>query len=257
MPSSQLHHSSHTVSLGLRNLQLVTPIDLAAVAVYASHLFVLPQADKDVLRMARSPRFFGFSRVSAELTKDDTDQREHFDFGTLYASPACAPDMRDAEELYHRQWGPVQWPVEDVLPTFERYLLQVEALSFECVDLAKAPGLMPGMLIQCFQDPSPSPPDSSSPDSVPKGIGPRFDGGFLTFLLQASPHTGLQVQNLFGVWIDMPPIPAPSLRTSAKDVRVGDVRLEAPEEMLRLKNEHGMLATTDCVSPVELQSVAC
>ena len=62
-----------------------------------------------------------------------------------------------------------------------------------------------------------------------QGVGPHYDAGFLTFvsmrrsfysgsnfahsqcvhaqLLQASPHRGLQVQNLAGDWIDAPPVP--------------------------------------------------
>ncbi|KAF7981354.1 hypothetical protein HWV62_33811 [Athelia sp. TMB] len=40
-----------------------------------------------------------------------------------------------------------------------------------------------------------------------QGLGPHYDGGFLTFLLQASDQPGLQVQNLGGQWIDVPPIP--------------------------------------------------
>lgn len=43
-------------------------------------------------------------------------------------------------------------------------------------------------------------------DVSDQGVGPHFDGGFLTLLLQASPHRGLQVQNRTGNWIDAPPI---------------------------------------------------
>ncbi|KAJ6157819.1 Oxoglutarate/iron-dependent dioxygenase [Penicillium chermesinum] len=40
-----------------------------------------------------------------------------------------------------------------------------------------------------------------------QGVGPHKDSGFLTFLLQATPHHGLEVQNKAGDWISAPPIP--------------------------------------------------
>jgi len=43
-------------------------------------------------------------------------------------------------------------------------------------------------------------------DSV-QGVGAHKDGSFLTFLLQATPHTGLEIQNKDGDWIKAPPIP--------------------------------------------------
>ncbi|EEB95033.1 hypothetical protein MPER_06060 [Moniliophthora perniciosa FA553] len=40
-----------------------------------------------------------------------------------------------------------------------------------------------------------------------QGVGAHVDPGFITMLLQASDHPGLQVQNLVGDWIDVLPIP--------------------------------------------------
>lgn len=40
-----------------------------------------------------------------------------------------------------------------------------------------------------------------------QGVGPHKDGGFLTFLLQATPHACLEAQNKSGTWIPVPPIP--------------------------------------------------
>lgn len=40
-----------------------------------------------------------------------------------------------------------------------------------------------------------------------QGVGCHKDGGFLTFLLQATPHAGLEAQNKAGAWIPVPPIP--------------------------------------------------
>lgn len=40
-----------------------------------------------------------------------------------------------------------------------------------------------------------------------QGVGAHKDSGFLTFLLQATPHCGLEVQNKAGDWIPAPPLP--------------------------------------------------
>jgi isopenicillin N synthase-like dioxygenase len=39
-----------------------------------------------------------------------------------------------------------------------------------------------------------------------QGVGPHKDSMLTSYLLQASPHAGLQVQNLGGKWVDCPPI---------------------------------------------------
>lgn len=40
-----------------------------------------------------------------------------------------------------------------------------------------------------------------------QGVGPHKDGGFLTYLLQATSQASLEAQNKSGVWIPVPPIP--------------------------------------------------
>ena len=47
-------------------------------------------------------------------------------------------------------------------------------------------------------------PDSG--DGVGQGVGPHKDSMLTSYLLQASPHKGLQAQNTHGDWIDVPPI---------------------------------------------------
>ncbi|KAJ2968416.1 hypothetical protein NUW54_g13225 [Trametes sanguinea] len=117
-----------------------------------------------------------------------------------------------------------------------------------------------------------------------QGVGPHFDGGFLTFLLQASDHPGLQVQNLSGQWIDAPPIPGtfvvnigkaletvtqglaratshrvlspppgstprysiPFFQNIAQGICVGDFVLEFKPEILKLKESRGELGAVDC-----------
>ena len=112
----------------------------------------------------------------------------------------------------------VQWPDEALIPgfrdTFVRYVEQLDALGYELVELiAEALHLAPGAFAP-FMRPGgsqnrakvvkyPVPVDSKSD----QGVGPHYDGGFLTLLLQATSHRGLQVQNKAGEWIDAPPIP--------------------------------------------------
>lgn len=50
------------------------------------------------------------------------------------------------------------------------------------------------------------PPPSTQIQDV-QGVGPHKDSCFLTYLLQGTPHTGLEVQNKSGAWIPAPPIP--------------------------------------------------
>jgi len=93
---------------------------------------------------------------------------------------------------------------------------QVEELSYRFTEyMAQAFGLPPNGLDKFFDEPRKGvmqhrgkvvkyPPVKDGQSS--QGVGPHFDGGFLTFLLQASPHEGLQVQNPAGQWIPVPPI---------------------------------------------------
>ncbi|GBE80286.1 hypothetical protein SCP_0300010, partial [Sparassis crispa] len=228
---AQLRHALINVGFLYLSHAPVDPADVAAVAAYAPRLFDLPQAAKDRVRMARSPHFFGYSRLGAELTKGRADQREQFDFGT-----ACdARPWRAGDPEYLRLWGPSQWPDEALLPgfraTFLRYLAQLEALSAAFTRLlAEALGHAPGALDAFFEDaahmqhrakvvkyPARAPGAGGEPD---QGVGPHFDSGFLTFLLQATEHPGLQVQNLAGEWVDAPPLPGTFVVNIGKGLEV-------------------------------------
>ncbi|KAI0644713.1 Clavaminate synthase-like protein [Trametes meyenii] len=193
--------------------------DIDAVVAYMPRLFDLPQEEKERIRMVHSPHFFGYSRFGAEFTKGRTDQREQFDFGTPYESKWAPGDPE-----YLRLWGPSQWPKEELVPGFKevylRYLAQVERLSYAFIELLAEAfelseesflpffpgGLKPELGVLMHRSKLVKYPARKEGESD-QGVGPHYDGGFLTFLLQASDHRGLQVQNLAGEWIDAPPIP--------------------------------------------------
>lgn len=114
-----------------------------------------------------------------------------------------------------------QWPDEAAIPGFrqalETYLAAVSELaeSFESL-IAEALDLSPTALEGVFDRPQqhklklikyPPPPAASNDESGFQGVGPHKDSGFLTFLLQGTPHRGLEVQNKAGTWIPAPPRP--------------------------------------------------
>ncbi|KAJ3881544.1 iron/ascorbate oxidoreductase [Lentinula edodes] len=194
---------------------MVDPQLIDTLKDYIPKLFALPQEEKDKIRMANSPHFLGYSRLGAELTKGKTDNREQFDIATEHISR-----WKPGDPDYWNVWGPSQYPDEAVIPGFQQtmktYLSQVAGLGTHFITLiAEALGLPPEGLSRFYDTPDrmqhrgkvvqyPVPSERSQSD---QGVGPHYDAGFLTILLQASPHPGLQVQNLSGDWIDAPPIP--------------------------------------------------
>ncbi|EPT04740.1 hypothetical protein FOMPIDRAFT_1046000 [Fomitopsis schrenkii] len=293
---AQLRHALINVGFLYLANPPVAREDIDAVIAYAPRLFDLPQNTKDRIRMANSEHFLGYSRLGAEITKGQTDQREQYDFATPYEAR-----WKPGEPEYLRLWGPSQWPDEELLPgfkdTFLRYLAQTEKLSYEFIGLlAEAFGLPREIMRGFYETDGPTPHRAKVVKYPPlddlasnQGVGPHFDGGFLTFLLQASPHPGLQVQNLSGQWIDAPPIPGtfvvnigkaletvtqglaratshrvlsppkgstprysiPFFQNIAQRISVKDIQLEFPPEILQLKEKRGEVGTTDSVNYTE------
>jgi len=134
----------------------------------------------------------------------------------------------------------VQWPPEGALPgfreTFTRYIQQVEDLSFQFIELlAESLGLPANAFDGFYDEPKGAMQHRSkivkypeAPSESGQGVGPHYDSGFLTFvgsstriingailiipsqLLQASEQLGLEVQNVEGEWIPVPPKVRPS-----------------------------------------------
>jgi len=274
----------------------VSKSDTACVVDYAHKLFDLSQGAKDKIRMVNSPYSLGYTRLGTEITKGRTDQREQYDFATRHVNR-----WKPGDPEYLKLWGPAQWPEEEDLPgfqtTFLRYLDQVADLSNEFVGfMAEAFQIDPKEMNVFFEEPNlmqhrakvvkyPTLDDVSSD----QGVGPHFDSGFLTFLLQASPHAGLQVQNLSGQWIDVPPIEntfvvnigkglenvtrgltratshrvlsppkgssprysVPFFQNIAQQIRLSEINLKIPPEILALGDGRGNLGATDSINYTE------
>ncbi|KAF8417227.1 hypothetical protein EV426DRAFT_382762 [Tirmania nivea] len=201
--------------------------------------FDLPEEEKLRLEMKNSPHFLGYSRLGNEITKHKADWREQIDLATELPAP------EPTEPRYRLLRGPNQWPPESLLPgfrdTYTTYIDQMTDLSTRFVSLiAEAIGLPPNAFDKFFWgEPDPnSPPEAANldPQQNPKrrrqdklkivkypdvaalpsssgnatetqGVGPHKDSMLSSYLLQATNHPGLQVQNAAGEWVQCPPIP--------------------------------------------------
>jgi isopenicillin N synthase-like dioxygenase len=154
------------------------------------------------------------------------------------STPSCGDHHRLAYlDRFHQTLskGKPQWPPEDALPgfrdTFTRYIQQVEDLSFQFIQLlAESLRLHADAFNGFYDEPKGAMQHRSKvvkyPEAPPEsnqGVGPHYDSGFLTFvcastrtmkgtvliiasqLLQASEQLGLEVQNVEGEWIPVPP----------------------------------------------------
>ncbi|RMJ26568.1 Oxidoreductase, 2OG-FeII oxygenase family [Aspergillus sp. HF37] len=167
-------------------------------------LFNLPDDVKDKCNMINSPSFLGYTRLGAETTASQTDQREQYDFGT--------PGMKAWTEdgpFWSRLEGESQYPeYPGAKELVEEYIIRSADLSqafmhsvAECLSLPpdtfeKFKGNMDRLKFIKYPQ---SPPES-------QGVGPHKDStGLFTFLSQDDTG-GLQVLNKNGEWIDAPPI---------------------------------------------------
>ncbi|KLU84016.1 naringenin 3-dioxygenase [Magnaporthiopsis poae ATCC 64411] len=183
--------------------------------------FDIPMEEKLKIEMKNAPSFLGYSRLSAEITAGAVDHREQIDLSTEHAVPG--PD----QPAYYNLLAPNQWPSPSLLPRFRpaftEYMARMGAVSMRFTSLvAEAIGLPATAFDRYFERNTADQqhklkvvkyPDagelgaSSSPSSPRQGVGPHKDSMYTSYLLQASAHRGLQVQNLRGAWVDCPPLP--------------------------------------------------
>lgn len=159
--------------------------------------------------MKNAPSFLGYSQLSAEITAGAVDHREQIDLSSEHAIPSLSAPQ------YHNLLAPNQWPTEAVLPGFRSiytdYIERMGAISVAFTSLiAEAIGLPSHAFDKYFDADQQHKlkivryPDAAH-GGAGQGVGPHKDSMLTSFLLQATPHRGLQVQNVRGAWVDCPP----------------------------------------------------
>jgi isopenicillin N synthase-like dioxygenase len=175
--------------------------------------FDLPEHEKLKCQMVNAPSFLGYNKLGMEITRFKTDWREQIDLSTPH--PVPSPD----DPLYRNLLAPNLWPSEDALPGFktlyEDYMQRMGDMSMEFTSLiAEAIGLAKDAFAQFFDEAQQHKlkivkyPDLEElgVEGEAQGVGPHKDSMLTSYLLQASHHRGLQVQNAEGQWVDCPPI---------------------------------------------------
>jgi isopenicillin N synthase-like dioxygenase len=166
--------------------------------------------------MKNVPSFLGYSGVSSEMTAGAVDHREQIELSTEHPVPA------PGSPLYHNFLAPNQWPPEEIAPGFRAvftdYMQRMGAISNYFTSLvAEAIQLPPDAFDKYFDKDQqhklkilkyPNVVGDSCTDGSQEGqgVGPHKDSMLASYLLQATPHRGLQVQNMRGEWIDCPPV---------------------------------------------------
>ncbi|KAG6009748.1 hypothetical protein E4U21_001497 [Claviceps maximensis] len=185
--------------------------------------FDIPLEEKLKIEMKNANSFLGYSRLSAEITAGKTDHREQIDLSTEHDLPA------PGAPLHHNLLSPNQWPSEKWAPgfraTYEEYMRRMGDMSIWFTGLIAEAIQLPGDAFTKYFDEnqqhklkivrypdvaelrgSDDAEDKDDDKTPAQGVGPHKDSMLTSYLLQATSHRGLQVQNVQGQWIDCPPM---------------------------------------------------
>ncbi|KFG77966.1 putative isopenicillin N synthetase [Metarhizium anisopliae] len=176
--------------------------------------FDLPLEEKLKIEMKNANSFLGYSQLSAEITAGEIDRREQIDLSTEHPVPS------PGAPLYHNLLAPNQWPAEDYAPgfraTYTDYMKHMGDVSLYFTSLIAEAIKLPGDAFNKYFDEDqqhklkivkyPDMAELGQEGGQGQGVGPHKDSMLTSYLLQATSHRGLQVQNVQGEWIDCPPI---------------------------------------------------
>lgn len=165
--------------------------------------------------MKNAASFLGYSRLSAEITAGEVDHREQIDLSTEHPIPT--PD----QPRYYNLLAPNQWPSESAASgfreTYTDYIKRMGDISIAFTSLIAEAIQLPSNAFDKYFDKEQQHklkivkyPDLAelgrADEGQGQGVGPHKDSMLTSYLLQATQHKGLQVQNVQGQWIDCPPI---------------------------------------------------
>ncbi|KAJ7639310.1 Clavaminate synthase-like protein [Roridomyces roridus] len=251
------------------------PADLVKNMTDATaQFFALPSDIKEACDTNYTAHFNGYVRRGTI----EKPTREQFNYGADNATP------KEGSPEYHKLHGSTPWPDESVFPggrvvmreyykylkdlslNFTRYVAEALGLGAMGLEHLFEPEIEDRQL-RCKLLRYPQGPPST------EGFYPHTDANFLTYLLQATPEPGLELQMPTGEWLPATAIPgtyivfvgdvlekitkgvvkaplhrvlSPTTGTRhsvgffqgvSMDTRIVDVKLDIPQEIIDLKRE--------------------
>ncbi|SPO02339.1 related to flavonol synthase-like protein [Cephalotrichum gorgonifer] len=191
----------------------ITDAEFAEVIRLGKAFFDIPIEEKLKIEMKNVASFLGYSRLSAEITAGEADHREQIDLSTEHPIPG------PSSPLHYNLLAPNQWPSESSLPGFRKvfgeYMSRMGKISVYFTSLIAEAIELPADAFDRYFDEDQQHklkivkyPDLSELglSGSGQGVGPHKDSMLTSYLLQASAHRGLQVQNVSGDWVDCPPL---------------------------------------------------
>lgn len=184
--------------------------------------FQLDDAEKNKIQMVNSKHFLGYNGLEKENTGGKIDWREQIDF--------CSADkeLDSYYSVYDNLIGPNQYPSNDTLPFFKKsikdfffglneFSILITKQIFDSIDIPsneasnfvdfKNPQNQFSKM-KIINYPSKKELKKLNKNFSNQGCGSHKDSDFLTFLFQQnSNENSLQVQDLYGNWVDLPPKP--------------------------------------------------
>ncbi|KAJ6442968.1 isopenicillin N synthetase [Purpureocillium lavendulum] len=206
--------------------------------------FDIPLEEKLKIEMKNAPSFLGYSRLSAEITAGEVDHREQIDLSTEHPVPApgsplyynllapnqwpsesSSPGFRAVYADYMRRMGDISIYFTSLIAEAIKLPADAFAKYFDAdqqhkLKIVKYPdmaelgqgasggddGTSNGNGNGNGNDTQQQTQQQQQQQKQGQGVGPHKDSMLTSYLLQATNHRGLQVQNVEGKWIDCAPV---------------------------------------------------
>ena len=224
---SLIFQCSHEIGFFL--LEHDIPESVCQRALSETHqFFQRPLEEKLTISYENSRAFRGYQQLGVENTEGKTDYRDQIEYAAEYRDVG---EDNQCRPFYHRLRSTNPWP-DAIQPTLRPAIMDYVngvlkaadevrdamclALKVEPRDIAPLFGNNDepsfwSMKLVSYPRLEENVDTTTTSELLQQGVGAHTDSNFLTLICQDPNSSGLQVQNIKGGWIDVPPTPLNTL----------------------------------------------